>query len=248
MKQTHFALGETVTQALVSQPRIQTAKLSEFHSSRTQLLFGKALTSILQIENSILKNGLMRPLHVSRKDGAFIVIDGHKRLIALRRLNFKNKLPRSLVNVPYVIASEDAVHLMSAQDRYQQMRELKGKGQSVIQIAAQLCTDKTDIHALQSVDRLSPRLSQAFHARIITLAQAQAFASVGWHEAQDSLLLAVGPSASVEHILSKVTSTLKEDSRRALTSEPNSNVIQMPVPPLKGILPAPLSEYADFAA
>ena len=248
MKQLQYGTYDCEPFVMAPQFTVRTAKLQAFHGSRSPILFGDTLKSILQIEASISKNGLMRPLKVTRSDGKLIVIDGHKRLIALRRLKFKNKLPRSLVNIPYVLEMQEAAHLMSDQERYSEMNELSKAGLSASQIAAQLCTDIADIHALEVIDRLSPRLIKAFKNRVITLAQAHAFGSIGWHEAQDSLLLNVGPSASVAEILSKVDAVLDNSKNSETKSNVNSNVIHMAVPPLKGVSPSVLTDALSFAA
>ena len=81
---------------------ITTAKLAEFKSPTARILFGERLQDIKQIQASIAAHGLLNPLIVMRQGKKFIVIDGKKRLAALRRMRFAGTLPRSLINVPYI--------------------------------------------------------------------------------------------------------------------------------------------------
>jgi len=89
---------------------ITTAKLAEFKSPTARILFGEHLQDIKQIQTSIATHGLLSPLIVMRQGKKLIVIDGRKRLAALRRMKFTGNLPRSLVNVPYIISKQSATN------------------------------------------------------------------------------------------------------------------------------------------
>lgn len=213
----------------------RTAKISEFRAPAPKLLFGERLKAITELEDSIAKHGLMTPLKVTRSAGKLIVMDGRKRLCALRRMWFKNTLPRGLINIPYVLTHEPAAHVLSAQEQYSEMASLQNGGKTPQEITVALCINLPRLHALQSIDRLSPRLKTAFMSQIISLDQAEAFAALPWPEAQDSLLLSVGPFASARDITKAIAERLRHDTGRK-TQTAAENVITMPVPPLAGLM------------
>jgi hypothetical protein len=117
----NFALN---TQPIVSGQQARPAPVDAAHSRaeiyrfRTPLpkvLEGEYLRAVSAIEHSLCRQGLMTPLVVSltpaaqagaqRAEQKLIVIDGQKRLMALRKLRFKGRLPASLMRVPYVYAN-----------------------------------------------------------------------------------------------------------------------------------------------
>ena len=227
--------------------RYRTAKLSEFRAPTPKLLFGERLTEITEIEASIAQQGLMRPLKVTRSGDKLVVIDGRKRLCALRRMRFKNTLPRSLVNIPFVMNTEPVPHVLSAQDQYNIFLDMKSKSRSDQAITASLCINPARLHALQSIERLSPRLKTAFLNRTINLEQAHTFAALPWHEAQDTLLMSIGPFASADAILKAI----KERKARLKTPEGaqiSSELISMHAPPLKGLIPTAYNQSPLLAA
>lgn len=228
----------------------RTAKLSEFRAPTPKLLFGERLTEITDLEASIARQGLMRPLKVTRSGDKLVVIDGRKRLCALRRMRFKNTLPRSLVNIPYVMSTEAVPHILSAQDQYNIFLDMKSKDNSDEVITASLCINPARLHALQSIERLSPRLKTAFLNRTINLEQAHTFAALPWHEGQDTLLMSIGPFASADAILKaiKERKARLETPDRAQISQISSELISMKAPPLKGLVPAAYKQRPRLAA
>ena len=225
----------------------RTAKLSEFRASVPKLLFGKHLKDITDIEASIAQQGLMRPLKVTQSGDKLVVIDGRKRLCALRRMRFKNTLPRSLINIPFVMSTETVPHVLSAQDQYTVFLNMKSKGHSDEAITASLCINSARLHALQSIERLSPRLKTAFLNKAVNLEQAHAFAALGWHKEQDMALMSVGPFASATTILK----VIKERKARLKTPDQTkicSELISMQAPPLKGLTPTAYKQRALIAA
>ena len=213
----------------------RTASLSEFRAPTPKLLFGAYLKEVAKLEESIAKQGLMTPLKVTYAGNKLVVIDGRKRLSALRRMRFKNTLPRSLVNIPFVLGTEPVPHLLSAQEQYRGMTKLRGGGASQDEMSAALCLSAARLHALQAVDRLSPRLKAAFMGSAITLKQAEAFAALPVHSDQDSLMLAAGPFAAVGEILKAITTAKQASGKTEATQHKADNVISMPTPPLKGL-------------
>ena len=83
-----------------------TTKMENFRAPTTRILFGERLKEVQQIQASIQTHGLLNPLVVMKRGTKLIVIDGKKRLTALRRMKFAGTLPRSLVNIPYILVDQ----------------------------------------------------------------------------------------------------------------------------------------------
>lgn len=90
------------------------AQLHLFRAPLPKVLQGEYLRAVNEIERSLCRQGLLAPLIVSQNPAAqagsprterkLIIIDGQKRLMALRRLCFDGRLPAGLMTVPYVFA------------------------------------------------------------------------------------------------------------------------------------------------
>ena len=219
----------------------RTASLSEFRAPAPKLLCGAYLKDVTALEASIAKHGLMTPLKVTYAGNKLVVIDGRKRLSALRRMRFKNTLPRSLVNIPFVLSTEPVPHLLSAQEQYRSMTKLRESGAAKDEMISALCVNAARLHALQAVDRLSPRLKAAFMGSAITLEQAEVLAALPIHSDQDSLMLAVGPFASPSGILKAIKAQQPAMQKSKVVQDAADNIIAMPMPPLKGLAGAPLA-------
>ena len=186
------------------------ADLSQFHAPTTRILYGERLAAVKQVQNSIKAHGLMRPLTVMRRGKHLIIVDGKKRLAALRRLRFAGELPRSLSTVPYVFAQDtrnsaaDAQHLLSNRERFEQVITRRRQGRALMEIASELYMSKQCVKDLLCVARLSPRLQNAFFGGTISTAQARAFATLPEPDAQDQLLIALGPFAKAPEILEAI--------------------------------------------
>lgn len=229
----------------------RTAKLSAFRAPSPKLLFGERLKEVSDLEAFIAAHGLMRPLKVAQLGHKLFVIDGSKRLCALRRMRFKNTLPRSLVNIPFIMntcgtSKIPVPHLLSPQDQYRDMTALIESGINQDMAAQTLCLNAAEFRDLTHIDHLSPRLKTAFLDRTLTLQQANAFAALPCYEDQDSLLLSIGPYASIDDILiaiHRIRSTPKAaakptvmiDCRRIIDCKQSDSVIHMPNPPLTGL-------------
>ena len=189
---------------------ITTAKLAEFKSPTARILFGDRLQEIKQIQASIATHGLLNPLTVMRQGKKLIVIDGKKRLAALRRMRFAGTLPRSLINVPYIVVDQNnpqpmpSMSLLTNREKFEEVVALRQKGQSLMEIAAQLYISKQCVKNLLSVTRLSPRLRQAYFGGNLSTDQARAFATLPNMDTQDSLLIALGPFANAPDILTAI--------------------------------------------
>lgn len=227
----------------------RTAKLSEFRTATPSVLFGQKLKDVETLEMSISQYGLMRPLKVTEAANKLVVLDGRKRLAALRRMRFKNTLPRSLVNVPFVLSTEPVPHMLSAQEQYQNMKRFIEKGVHQAKIAEVLCLNSKQLSMLQSIDRLSPKLKSAFLTEAISLEQAWAFAALPRHDAQDSLLLSLGPFVGPEGIMKAIA---EAQDKPALQSTYNAafqtDVIAFASPPIAGLTSQSFSGQTQNAA
>jgi len=188
---------------------VNTAKLAEFRAPTTRILFGDRFKAVKAMQRSILAHGLLNPIIVMRREDRLIVVDGKKRLAALRRLRFAGDLPRSLVNVPYILADDaeaptEVMALLSHRERFEEVITLRRKGFGLMQIAAELYITKQCVKDLLGIALLSPRLHQAYFGGTISTAQARAFATLPNMDAQDQLLIALGPFADAPEILSAI--------------------------------------------
>lgn len=93
---------------------VQRASLPDFRAATPRVLCGQDLYAIKKIESSIAKHGLITALKVIRFDGKLVVIDGRKRLAALRRMAFHGTLPSALKHIPYVLTAAAAEPKSSA--------------------------------------------------------------------------------------------------------------------------------------
>ena len=186
------------------------ADLSQFRAPTTRILYGERLAAVKQVQNSIKAHGLLSPLIVMRRGHQLIIVDGKKRLAALRRLKFTGQLPRSLASVPYILAEDtqnsgqQTQHLLSNRERFEQVITRRRQGRALMEIASELYMSKQCVKDLLCVARLSPRLQNAFFGAVISQAQARAFASLPDLDSQDRLLIALGPFADAPEILEAI--------------------------------------------
>ena len=176
----------------------------------------------------------MSPVIVSVAGKDLVVIDGKKRLAAIKRLSFAGTLPRSLVNIPYILTAEAkqmdfrAASVFSGRDLYQAVMELKASGNAIEKIAERLYLDRRSVNETISLSRLSTRLRQAYFAKTISFEQALAFTALPDKAAQDALLIRLGPFAKPHDILE----TIREDKKQAeirAEEKCENNVFSLPL-------------------
>lgn len=203
------------------------ANLSIFRSATPKILSGDLLKDVRKMQSSILRNGLESPLVAAQNRSCLIVIDGRKRLLALRRLQFNNRLPSDLVEVPYL---EVKVNHDDAEERvtlnpvkiYRHIKSLQISGRSISEIARLLALPKDNVRNFLKIDRLSPRLLQRFLDHSMSMSQVLAFATLPNPHAQDELFTRLGPLASENDILEAI------EQGQTVLAVCNDNVIILP--------------------
>lgn len=191
--------------------QIKTAPVNMFTTLRPRLFVGQLLKEIKAVQASVSRFGLLSPIIVSRSEGRLIVIDGRKRLAAIKRLEFMGRLPRSLVNIPYIELEDarqtvsDAPALMSNRDLYTTVTNLFRAHQDVSRIASELYLSRKCVKQVLTLARLSPRLRKMFFDRTIDFTSAKAYAALPEHKAQNRAFMALGPFAEAQAILDYAT-------------------------------------------
>ncbi len=195
--------------------QLKTAPVNMFTTLRPKLYIGQMLHDIKAVQASILRFGLLSPIIVSKSEGQLVIIDGRKRLAAIRRLDFMGRLPRSLVNIPYIEvenargAISEAPPLMSNRDLYTTVTQMFRKTQDVGKIAADLYLSRKCVKQVLTLVRLSPRIRRAFFDRVIDFNRAKAYAALPQHTHQDRAFMALGPFAKTDAILNYGSNPVK---------------------------------------
>ena len=191
--------------------RINTAPVDMFTTLRPRLYIGQLLQDIKAVQASILRFGLLSPIIVSRTNGRLVVIDGRKRLVAIKRLEFMGRLPRSLVNIPYIELKDarqtpsQTPALMSNRDLYMTVTNMFRKSQDVTAIASDLFLTRKCVTQVLTLARLSPRLRRAFFEKTINFESAKTYAAFPGHARQDRSFMVLGPFATETAILDYMT-------------------------------------------
>lgn len=203
--------------------QVKTAPVDMFTTLRPRLLIGGLLKDIKAVQESISRFGLLSPIIVSRSNGRLIVVDGRKRLAAIKRLEFMGRLPRSLVNIPY-IELKDARHtssqapaLMSNRDLYVTVTNMFRKSQDVAAIASDLFLTRKCVTQVLTLARLSPRLRRAFFDRTISFESARAYAAFPGDARQEQAFMKLGPFATDRAILTLLSQSPKPKTPAPMT-------------------------------
>jgi hypothetical protein len=210
-------------------PDMKRAPLSAFQNIRSGILFGKALEDVKQIERSIALFGMIMPIIVSQAKDSLVVMDGKKRLAALKRMAFAGTLPRSLVTIPYVFVDEAhkfgrrPVLALSSQDLFRAVMSLKAKSDDVDTIADKIYLCRASVEELLQLSHLSETVRKAFFRQDISFEQAHAFSTMPCKDAQTAVFMSVGPFATVSTILTTLkTYQMDHISLKARALEPSA--------------------------
>ncbi|MGJ8562699.1 MAG: ParB/RepB/Spo0J family partition protein [Alphaproteobacteria bacterium] len=182
----------------MSENKYFTADLAVFKTSAPRVLYGEPLKRVKAMRNSIIKYGLLTPVTVIRQGEWFMVVDGHNRLEALRRLQFIGDLPQALQSIPYVIVNtvrqrriengQDCMPTLTNEKKYNLVMDLHEGGMAFGMIAKALYITPETARKITKVGDLCADIQAAFLGDILTLKQAHAFASIPHPRAQNKLL------------------------------------------------------------
>ncbi|SHO65853.1 chromosome partitioning protein, ParB family [Pseudoxanthobacter soli DSM 19599] len=140
---------------------------------------------IAALAESIVHHGLIQPLTVTVIDGRTYVVDGNRRLAALRRLQGEQRLYQDEA-APCVLQSQQlageislAANVMRLPlhpaDQYEAFRALADDGQSEADIAARFGLDTRAVRRTLALGRLHPVVLDGWRAGRIDAAEAQLF-------------------------------------------------------------------------
>lgn len=183
------------------------APVEKFSLLRSKLLFGKQLRDIHALQDSIASYGLLSPIIAIRRAGELVVVDGRKRLAAIRRLSFTGQLPRSLVKIPYLLVTDEsaiercAPMLVSNADLYKALVDRFRAGSTVSELTAHFHISHQCIRDILTLSRLAPPIRTAFFSKTINFAQARAFAALPNPDDQIAGFNRLGPFAKPDDIL-----------------------------------------------
>lgn len=182
------------------------------------------------IKDSIERDGLFHPLLVIKKRNKYEVIDGKKRLKALRALSKSSLFTRALKKVPCLVQTESPSHAIKT-DRPTLMNEselahavikqLKA-GVSSIKIAKRFDCDVSLIKDISTLPKLNAKILQNFNRGVLSLEQAAALATIPNPTAQWNLLLQLGPFALNKDIIKNIK------NGETVLSLPDDSVIIVP--------------------
>ena len=196
-------LCKTDSQTLIP----STAPVDSFSLLRNQVLAGGRLAQVKVLQESIARFGLLSPIVAIRREGRLFVVDGRKRLAALRRLAFQGRLPRSLKSIPYLIARGDGepsrrtALLTSNPELFRAVRSRFTSGMAIDAIAQDFHISRQCVRDVLSLSRLDDRLRALFFARRIDFAQARAYASIPETMRQRVIAAKLGLDATAEAVL-----------------------------------------------
>ena len=217
---------------LTPQAKFQTAPVDKFTFARPRILVGDLLQDVKTLQNSILRFGLLSPIIVRRHNGRLFVVDGRKRLAAIRRLRFAGQLPRSLVNIPYTelkdlnTAESPTPALMSNRELYTTVTDAFKGGADTEQIAQDLYLSRRCISQVLTLSRLSARLRGLFFEKVINFDQARTYAAQPRHALQNAVFGALGPFAAADKIREYLENTAQHTTQ-APDAQKSANVIRL---------------------
>lgn len=185
------------------------APVEEFSLLRTRVLCGKPLRDIRTLQESIARYGLLTPIIIIERGSKLIVVDGRKRLAAIKRLRFEGRLPRSLSTVPYLIACDiDPIErrapiLVSNATLYAALVDRFEAGTSVQSLTEHFRISHQCVRDVLTLSRLAHPLRTAFFNKMISFAQVCAFAALPDHKDQVAQFRRLGPFATPSDILER---------------------------------------------
>ena len=170
------------------------------------------------ISQSIIEDGLLNPLVCKQKKEKFVVIDGKKRLAAMRRINKAKLLPKSIAKVPCIIHHDETFKslepsrplLLTEQELVHRIITAKQSSMPLIDIALKFECDLSIVEQAISLSRVHPEIIRHFNNKIISLKQTAAFSNLEDMEVQLDILNQVGPFVSETNIIKAIRSSARQ--------------------------------------
>lgn len=218
----------------LTESSIKKAPISSFHLVRSEILQGDSLEDVKRIERSIVQYGLICPIVTSKIRNVLIVIDGKKRLQAIKRLEFRGGLPDHLTDLPYISVLESkatdypADSIISRQHLYKSVIALKSRGIPLEAIAEYLCLCRHTISDVILLSRLSEPVRKAYFEKAFSFSIARAYASIPVPSEQTAIMLRLGRSATETTILNAIDKI----------ADMKANDSEVPLELIKAIVPS----------
>lgn len=190
------------------------APVDDFSPLRNTVLCGKRLRDVRALQDSIMRYGLLSPIIAMTQADRLIVVDGRKRLAAIKRLQFEGRLPPSLATLPYLLASDvrtterRAPLILANAELYAAVAGQFRAGATIDDLTAMFKISHQCVRDSLTLSRLTPRIRAAFFDKLISFPQARAFAAVPDPRDQARLFDALSPLATPNDILASVSSPI----------------------------------------
>lgn len=158
-----------------------------------------ARDGIAELAASIASHGLLQPLLVRKAQRGYEIVAGQRRFHALKSLAKAGKLAKNFaVSCTLATDSVEASELSLAEnvvrapmhpaDQFEAFRKLIDEGASIADVAARFGISDAIVTKRMKLGRLSPVVLASYRNGEIDLEDAQAFALVDDHEAQERVL------------------------------------------------------------
>lgn len=160
------------------------APVEEFSLLRSKVFFGQQLQDIRTLQDSIARYGLLSPIRAMQRHGRLIVVDGRKRLAAVKRLRFEGQLPPSLAKIPYLLITDAANDerrapmIVSNADLYQSVVSHFRDGSTVAALTAHFQISHQCVRDILTLSRIAPQIRAMFFSKTISFAQVRAYAAL----------------------------------------------------------------------
>ncbi|MGJ8558868.1 MAG: ParB N-terminal domain-containing protein [Litorimonas sp.] len=172
-----------------------------------KILCGKRLQDIRTLQDSIACYGLLSPIIAIKRAGQLVVVDGRKRLAAIKRLSFEGRLPRSLAKIPYLLVTgaasteRRAPMILSNSNLYDAVLTRFKTGDTINELTEHFRISHQCVRDILTLSRLNDLIRMAFFNKIINFAQARAYAAMPRPDDQLARFNRLGPFARPMDIL-----------------------------------------------
>lgn len=158
--------------------------MDKLKSVRDAILTGEMLAEVKAIEASLRQHGLQVPLSVIEKEDEFLVVDGKKRLAALRRLAFNGDSADLTSNVDISIcrdgisAPEGISDFVRRPKFFRVVSGLRQQGVPVAEIVSLFGISFQCVRDLTTLGQVHDKIRDSFFAGAMRFDELQAFAAI----------------------------------------------------------------------